>query len=114
MGNSRHFWGHSKEESILRDLLRTQNKKIPNFVLIEPILSKIKKRSQDKGTDLKTVLAAHDKTSNGEINHINFSFVLTDITEITTEEIEMLIFFLDDEQKGNIIIEEFLTYLRSN
>jgi len=43
MGSSRHFWGHSREESILKDLLRPENKKIPNFVLIETIISKIKK-----------------------------------------------------------------------
>lgn len=111
LGNSRHFWGHPTEELGLKELLLDQQKKTPNAVLVETILTKLKRRTVEHKVDFKKVIQEHQKDC--LINHIHFAFILSDMLNLTSDEIQNLIFFLDDENKGEIVVSDLFTCMAS-
>lgn len=65
----------------------------------------------DKGVDIGAILKSHDKKGNGVVTSIQFSYILSEILDLSDDELSKVIKFLDPNNKGQISISNYLKLL---
>lgn len=65
----------------------------------------------ESSTDLGQVFKTHDKSKQGRLNYIQFSYILNEICKINQDDITTIIKYLDPDNSKNINYVEFLSAL---
>lgn len=118
-GNQRHFF--SKPRSDVIELMHNKNisgnsqqdGKSSMAIYMQVQMSKLSKVIQEKGISLEEIFQKHDHQSNGLINLIQFKYVMTEMLELSIQEVETLIKFFDPKQTNAIKYTDVLSMLQN-